>query len=241
MIRLYDLTDRVVGRIEALDPAVEVPRLKKELQAARPDLVGKLRGEAIDRLSVVLLGLVREIPVIVGALREAVLKRSTHPAVRCAMVGALAYLVQPRDLIPDDLPGGFGFIDDSLILRATVSEYFDALPTGFTTKQRERDNFRLLALCVPPARINEFQAQIDGVWHLFHRLLLLPPDSVEKTISGFELDPLGASLDASAPVPDGLPPGPDLSVACDCSVRLQEGAPCLVFQDGVEIFLSNPL
>ena len=131
------------------------------------------------------------------------------------------------------------FIDDSLILRATVSEYFDALPAGFTTKQRERDNFRLLALCVPPARIEEFQAQVDGIWHLFHRLLLVPPDSVEKTISGFELDPLGASLDASAPVSDGLLPGPDLASACECSVCTSEGAPCLVFPDGVEIILVN--
>jgi uncharacterized membrane protein YkvA (DUF1232 family) len=240
MSRLYDLTDRVVGRIGALDPAVEVPLFERELQKARPELIEKLGGEATGRLSAALLGLVKEIPVIVAALREAVDKRSTHPAVRCAMVGALTYLVQPRDLIPDDLPGGFGFIDDSLILRATVCEYFDALPAGFTSQQRERDNFRLLALCVPPARLKEFQDQIDGVWHLFHRLLLLPLDSVDRAISGFEEDPLGASLDTSAPAPDGPPPGPDLSVACDCSVRLREGALCLVFQDGVEIILSNP-
>lgn len=240
MSRLYDLTGRVVGRIESLDPSVEVPNFRKELEKARPDLVTKLGGDATARLSAVLLDLVKEIPVIVAALREAVERRSTHPAVRCAMAGALAYLVQPRDLIPDDLPGGFGFVDDSLILRATVCEYFDALPAGFTTKQRERDNFRLLALCVPKARLGEFQAQVDGVWHLFHRLLLLPLDSVDRTISGFEDDPLGASLVTSAPSPDGLPPGPDLSIACDCSLRLVEGASCLVFQDGVEIILGNP-
>jgi uncharacterized membrane protein YkvA (DUF1232 family) len=240
MSRLYDLTDRVVGRIEALDPAIEAPRLKKELQKARPELFEKLDGETVDRLSGVLLGLVKEIPVIVGALREAVLKRSTHPAVRCAMVGALAYLVQPRDLIPDDRPGGFGFIDDSLILRATVSEYFDVLPAGFTTKQRERDNFRLLALCIPPARSEEFQAQIDGVWHLFHRLLLLPQDSIDRAISEFEEDPLAASPAASTPDPEGLPPGPDLSLACSCTARFRDGALCLVFQDGVEILLGNP-
>ena len=241
MSRLYDLTDRVVGRIQALDPAVEVPLFKKELQKTRPDLVKRLGSdEVVDRLSKALLDLVKEIPVIVGALREAVLKRSTHPAVRCAMVGALAYLVQPRDLIPDDLPGGFGFIDDCLILRATVCEYFDALPLGFTSQQRERDNLRLLALCVPPARRGEFQAQVDGVWHLFHRLLLLPLDSVDRAISGFEEDPLGASPDGLAPDPDGLPPGPDLSVAEDCSAGLRDGAPCLLFPDGVEILLGNP-
>jgi uncharacterized membrane protein YkvA (DUF1232 family) len=240
MSRLYDLTDRVVGRIESLDPAVEVPLFMKELEKTRADLVEKLGGETAGRLSAVLLDLVKEIPVIVGALREAVEKRSTHPAVRCAMVGALAYLVQPRDLIPDDLPGGFGFIDDSLILRATVSEYFDALPAGFTSQQHERDNFRLLALCVPPGRLEEFQAQVDGVWHLFHRLLLLPLDAVDRAISEFEENPLKASPAAPSPAPEGLPPGPDLSIACDCSARLREGAACLVFQDGVEIILGNP-
>jgi uncharacterized membrane protein YkvA (DUF1232 family) len=245
MSRLYDLTDRVVARIEALDPAVEVPRFAKELRRARPDLIDKLGREntpgITDLLSAVLLGLVKEIPVIVGALREAVGKRSTHPAVRCAMVGALAYLVQPRDLIPDDRPGGFGFIDDSLILRATVSEYFDALPAGFTNRQRERDSIRLLALCVPPDRLLEFQAQVDGVWHLFHRLLLLPPDSVDRAISGFEERPLEASLAGQIPLSGEFPPGPDLCVARECTLRLRGGAPCLVFQDGVEVLLSNRL
>ena len=243
MSRLYDLTDRVVGRIEFLDPVVEAPRFAKELEKARPDLIEKLSREGVsgivDRLSVALLGLVKEIPVIVGALRGAVEKRSTHPAVRCAMVGALAYLVQPRDLIPDDRPGGFGFIDDSLILRATVSEYFDALPLGFTNPERERENIRLLALCVPPARLSEFQAQVDGVWHLFHRLLLLPLDSVDRAISEFEENPLEASLAGVAPAPEGLPPGPDLALACDCTIRLRDFAPCLVFQDGVEVVLGN--
>lgn len=243
MSRLYDLTDRVVERIEALDPVAEVPRFAGELEKARPDLIEKLGRDNIPgivkRLSAALLGLVKEIPVIVGAVREAVEKRSTHPAVRCAMVGALAYLVQPRDLIPDDRPGGFGFVDDSLILRATVSEYFDALPAGFTSQQRERDNIRLLALCVPLARLPEFQAQVDGVWHLFHRLLLLPPDSVDRAISEFEENPLKASPARPAPAPEGLPPGPDLSVACDCTVRLRDDAPCLVFQDGVEVLLGK--
>jgi uncharacterized membrane protein YkvA (DUF1232 family) len=243
MSRLYDLTDRVVGRIESLDPVAEVPRFAQELEKARPDLIEKLGREnvpgIVNRLSADLLGLVKEIPVIVGAVREAVEKRSTHPAVRCAMVGALAYLVQPRDLIPDDRPGGFGFIDDSLILRATVSEYFDALPAGFTSQEKERGNFRLLALCVPPARLGEFQAQVDGIWHLFHRLLLLPLDSVDRAISEFEENPLEASLAGPSPIPEGLPQGPDLSRACDCTVRLRDDAPCLVFPDGVEVILGS--
>jgi uncharacterized membrane protein YkvA (DUF1232 family) len=245
MGRLYDLTGRVVGRIESLDPEVEAPRFRRELEKARPDLIEKLgRQDApgiFDRLSVTLLGLVKEIPVIVGALCEAAAKRSTHPTVRCAMVGALAYLVQPRDLIPDDCPGGFGFIDDSLILRATVSEYFDALPPGFTDAERERQNIRLLALCIPPDRLFEFQSQVDGVWHLFHRLLLLPLDSVDRAISRFEKSPLEASLFEPAPASEGLPPGPDLSLARDCTLRLSDEGPCLVFHDGVEVFLGNYL
>lgn len=245
MSRLYDLTDRVVGRIESLDPRVEAPGFKQELQKARPDLIGKLSREGVaavvDLLSAVLLSLVKEIPVIVGAIRAAVGNRTTHPAVRCAMVGALAYLVKPRDLIPDNRPGGFGFIDDSLILRATVSEYFDVLPSGFTDPERERQNFRLLALCVPPARLREFQAQVDGVWHLFHRLLLLPQDSIDRAIAEFEDNPLEVSLSGPSPVPVGLPPGPDLSAARDCNIRLGEDATCLVFPDGVEVFLDNSL
>jgi uncharacterized membrane protein YkvA (DUF1232 family) len=186
------------------------------------------------------LGLIKEIPVIVGSVRRAIEQSSTHPAVRCAMVGALAYLAKPRDLIPDDRPGGFGFVDDCMILRATTSEYFDMLPPGFTTHQRERDNLRLLAISVPPGQRKEFQEAISGVWRMFHSLLLVPPAEVERTIQQIILNPLDISFPRPQADPGVLASGPILADIVDAGcIQLQGDRTCITFPDGVMVVLPD--
>ena len=205
---LSRMLNEVVERIEAFEIAGERAAFAGELRAARPDLFGQLSerfgeddtGRIARMIASSQLGLIKDIPVIVGCVRQAIDQSSTHPAVRCAMVGALAYLAKPRDLIPDDRPGGFGFVDDCMILRATTSEYFDVLPPGFTNHQRERDNLRLLAISVPPGQRKKFQEAINGVWQMFHSLLLVPPAEVEHTIQQITRNP----TDVSFPLPSAV-------------------------------------
>jgi hypothetical protein len=155
------------------------------------------------------------------------------------MAGALAYFVQPRDLIPDDSSGGYGFVDDCMILRATVSEYFDVLPSSFTSVERERLNIRLLAMSVPVDRLPVFQDAIDGVWHLFHRLLMLSPGAVEATIQRIEADPLTFTL-SDTPAGNPFPPGPDIThpVAAD-NLQLDGDKVRITFDDGVALVVGD--
>jgi len=218
---LNTLVQQVITAVAALDSGADgrdVPAFASQLLAARPDLFARIgdteRAELASRaVAGAMLAVIGEIPQIVEAMMSAIDRRTTDPAVRCALIGALAYLVQPRDLLPDGLPGGFGFIDDCVILRATVTEFLDFLPRGFTTAERERRLLELLAVAIPPPRLPDFQAAVEGIWLAFHALLWESEDEIEAIAERIAADPLGTPL----PIPDRvsipLPPGPRLSLA----------------------------
>ncbi len=214
---LFGLLDETMDRVRALDPPACLEPFTAALIAARPGLRDELTdrlnadgaGSVLTALARAQLDLVIQIPELAGAMRRAVEARSVHPAVRCAMVGALAYLVQPRDLIPDDAPGGYGYVDDCLILRATLGEYFDALPSGFADPDTERQRLLLLAAAAPADRLALFQGAVDGVWHLFQRLVAMPPDQADETATGIIADPLGMPLPVQGPTPP-YGAGPDI-------------------------------
>jgi uncharacterized membrane protein YkvA (DUF1232 family) len=218
---LNTLVQQVINAVAALDPGVDgrdATAFASQLRAARPDLFSQLgeagRGELASRvIAGAMLRVIGEIPLIVEAMMSAIDRRTTDPAVRCALIGALAYLVQPRDLLPDGLPGGFGFIDDCVILRATVTEFLDFLPHGFTNAERERRLLELLAVAIPPSRLPEFQAAVEGIWLAFHAMLWESEDEIESIAGRIADDPLGTPLPASDRVSIPLPPGPRLSLA----------------------------
>lgn len=244
---LITLVRRTISGIEALDPDAggrDAAAFSVQLRESRPDLFepsgdAALAGAASRALASAMLRVVKEIPQIVEAMMSAIDRRTTEPAARCALVGALAYLVKPRDLLPDGLPGGFGYIDDCMILRATLTEFLEALPPGFTTAQKEKRLLELLAVSVPPGRLPEFQAEVEGIWLVFHALLWKTDDEIETTAAALFRDPLGTPL----PDPDRdtipLPPGPRLSMAPGCERVSSEGGAFVVrFERGGAVRIS---
>jgi uncharacterized membrane protein YkvA (DUF1232 family) len=247
---LNTLVEQVIAAVSALDSAVDgrdATAFASQLCAARPDLFAQIedaeRAELASRaIAGAMLRVIGEIPQIVEAMMSAIDRRTTDPAVRCALIGALAYLVQPRDLLPDGLPGGFGFIDDCVILRATVTEFIDYLPRGFTTAEREKRLLELLAVAIPPPRLPEFQAAVEGIWLAFHAMLWKSDDEIESTAERIAGDPLGTPLPVSDRTSIPLPPGPRLSlepgsetVAFEgdvIAVRFAKGGAVLVSPDG---------
>jgi hypothetical protein len=133
---------------------------------------------------------------------------ATFPAVRTAQVGALAYLVKPRDLMPDFLPGGLGFLDDALILRTTATGFFGELHAAYTTPGAERRKLRFHALCIPEGRKPDFQRVLDEAWALFHRLLTTPASQAEATTRAIVQDPYGPLLPEGLSEPPPPPAGP---------------------------------
>lgn len=243
---LFTLLDESLAHIRALEPVQSLAPFIQALTEARPDLSDELTdrlgaadaGKVLAGLARAQLGLVAQIPALAEAMRAAVERQAVFPAVRCAMVGALAYLVQPRDLIPDDAPGGYGYVDDCLILRATLGEYFDALPAGFSDPDTERMRLLLLAAAAPADRLPLFQGALDGVWHLFQRLLALPPPAADETAAGLIARPLEMRLPIQGPTPP-YGPGPDIMhPPGGGSFALVAGGVRVSFQGGGEMLLE---
>ncbi len=220
--RLSPLINQSIEQIEKLDLTGEDPRLfADQLLEARPilfEVLSQQYGETTSAevgitLARCMIGVIKDIPSIVEAMLNAIDRRTTEPAVRCALAGGLSYLVRPRDLLPDDLPGGFGFVDDCMILRATVTEFLVYLPKDFTSTERERRILELLAMCIPPDRLHEFQAEVEGIWLTFHALLWESEDQVDRVTAEILRDPLETPLPSPERESIPLPAGPRLSMA----------------------------
>lgn len=119
---------RIEIQIEPLDPAV-LPLRQAWLAAARRH-EGRheaLAATALDRYLALsagpLPGAVREplsvIPRLARLLSDAHWRAG--PAAREQFAGALAYFVDPLDLIPD-ADGQFGLLDDALVLKLALAE-----------------------------------------------------------------------------------------------------------------------
>jgi len=216
---LFDLLDRMNTRIDDIDPDRDWPVYAEQLRAFNAGMLTDLMGDdseeraawAAERVARAHLGLIKDIPWYVQALVQAANDPYMEPAYRCAIVGSLAYLVQPHDLIPDDLPGGFGLIDDCILLHVTAAECLEYLPRDFTTSEREQLLVALLMQTIPERRFPEFRAAISGVRQLIFYLGLLDPMLVEQTTAAMINDPLvaGPAADPSEYRDSQPPPGHD--------------------------------
>jgi uncharacterized membrane protein YkvA (DUF1232 family) len=139
---LFQLVERTCAAIDAI-PTKLSPALHEQIRAAASDSVaelmesckraGKPRTEeqASKTLAMLALTAIKSIPrtarVMVGRIND----ERVDVGERCAMASILGYLVQPHDLIPDDAPGHYGYLDDATLLQAGLVEYADMhLPAG---------------------------------------------------------------------------------------------------------------
>jgi hypothetical protein len=111
--------------VRELDPERDAARYAEQLMMLRPELFSRLPGGA-EGLS----GRMAARTIAVDHLREicrlpqevALLERSLEISTmtaseRLVRIAGLAYLVCDRDLLRDDLPAGYGLIDDCIALR----------------------------------------------------------------------------------------------------------------------------
>lgn len=244
---LFKLLDQVVSQIDALDSKKEAPILLKELKRASPGYWESLRnnmkkkGTTEEAIKVVeqaiaagILSTVKEIPKIVEMMVSIINDKQTSPALRCALVGSLALLVKPKDLIPDDAPGGYGFLDDAILLRSALIEYLNLLPPGVTSLEEERRILQLLSIGVPPRILPAMQTALIGMQYVAMSLSQLPPFLLDTTTQMLVQDPMLAEIQA--------PPGAQVSDTFQLSSKgqLTETMAGTIYTEGDNISMNFP-
>ena len=203
---LFDLLEEAVSQIAAIDADAAAPHFWHQVAAARPDVVDTIKigvpdpgaagstGHAIAHGK--LTSMISDVPHMAKVLTAAVNNEELAASVRCAIVGVLAYVVQPHDLIPDDMPGGYGFIDDDMLLRASLVEFLDVLPPSGFDATRERNYIALVSAFVSTDLIPLLENALAGIVEADHRLRIVPADVLEHMMDLIIKDPL------STPLPD---------------------------------------
>ncbi len=196
---LFYFVDQICTEISNLDIERETPLMMQQIQRARPDFRARLQEEGVKKeviglinsaIATQVLVYIKDIPAIAEMMIDKVRKRSTDPALRCALVGVLAYLVQPRDLIPDDTPGWYGYVDDSAILRAGLIEYLNVLPPHATEAEKQRNTLQMFGSIIPLDLVPALQLAIEGMSMTFQLLRMLPPQLLEITTEQAIANPL---------------------------------------------------
>ncbi len=211
---LYNLLGDVCQHIDRLDIKAQTPHMLGQIERARPDLRSQLaqHGGNPDALELILQAIaagalmcIKGIPRIGEFLAGRTRSRGVSPQVRCAIAGVLAYLVQPRDLIPDDAPGGYGYLDDSVILRAGLVEYLKMDPAPEFDLEEEEKHINMVASLVPPAVLPALQVAVGSMSTAFQLMSILPATMAEFTLQQIVANPLQAAAPAAPP---GFNPNP---------------------------------
>ncbi len=254
---LFKLLDQVVSHINALDYKKEVPLLLKELKRVSPGYWKSLRnnmkkkGTKEEFIRVVeqaiaagILSKVKEIPKIVEMMVDIINDEQTNPALRCALVGSLALLVKPRDLIPDDAPGGYGFLDDAILLRSALIKYLNLLPPGVTSEEEERKTLSILSMGVPPRVLPAIQTAIIGMEYAAMLFTQLPPFLFDTTTQMLIQNPMLAEIQAPPPGAQmgdtfQLPSKGHLTQTMAGTIYTEGGNINMNFPNGESIFMSE--
>jgi len=195
---LFQLLDKLCARINGMEAAKEAPRFVVQVQKMRPTLRAdlKARGMAADQieksliiLSIAQLGIIKGIPEIVTEMSKMLKAGSGEPAFRCVIAASLAYLVQPKDLLPDDLPGGYGFVDDALFLHEACALSWE-VAGDMKRAEEKRKIFQFIFMFVPDKSRELFQSAISGIATTLNIMRSVDPMMAEMTTQMLIANPL---------------------------------------------------
>lgn len=245
---LYQMLEDRCRVIEGLDVETEAPRMRQQIENARPDFREGLL-ESLDSpdtydstanaIARGILMFVREIPELARAMADLTQNHGEPAAMRCAMAGTLAYLVQPRDLIPDDAPGGYGYVDDGIVVKAAFSEALKTRPHQVGDRKARAQYIETLesqvnfaARVVPTPVLPLLQMAVEGIGTTVQILAALPDMLAELTLQQIVANPLQATTPAP---PAGFQANPVPSYGTG-----HWGAGGAYFEDGNVIMPGGP-
>jgi uncharacterized membrane protein YkvA (DUF1232 family) len=210
---LLELVERTCADIEKLNISVGTLQgeLLKNAQDTIADLAEKSReygdrppeDKAAATVAIMLFGVIRTIPPVARQMVQKLGDQRVSAVRRFATAGALAYLVQKRDWLPDDAPGGYGYLDDAIVLRAGLLEYLQTLPQ-FAQSVESETKFIQLLIGLTPAPVRATLQQAISKMSLEIQLMSLVEGPIaELMLARLIANPLQPELPAQ---PQGFVP-----------------------------------
>lgn len=213
-LMLVDLTHRVNEAVSRLNLEGAVPAFVNEWLRARPNAKAEIaktvpgkddseRQALLDGSLVAMakgaLGRIKKIPEMTTVMLERLQSAKTEPAVRCALACILAYVVQPRDLIPDNAPGGYGLLDDAVMVHAGYLNILALHPQS--EKQKPHETYlRFLAGFMPREATAALQQTVQSLEMALAFYRMLPVDMLDTTTGIIIANPLAASANGGSGV-----------------------------------------
>lgn len=195
---IYQMIEKLCTRINQINSEKELPQFISQFRKMRPNLKSELLSQGIPEekqntfinvISWAQMGHIKKIPSIADELSSILRSRNFASDFRCAVAASLAYLVNPNDLLPDNLPGGYGFIDDLLMLHETCALSWEI--AGDMKKAEDlRKMFSFTFLFVPEGKREEFQTVINSLAMTINLMRALDPTIAEMTIQMLIQNPL---------------------------------------------------
>ena len=166
---LFRMVEKTCASLDALDVQRDTPAMMRQILAVRPhsdpdsqafaSFVAE--GVPLDDLRAILAGAEKKVAAImVTRVKEsaAIARRmvsmirgdevSLQTQVGLAIV--LLYFVDPHDLVPDGVEGGYGYIDDSVLLRAGLIEQAAELAPDPLRREQLNADISMFASVLPP-------------------------------------------------------------------------------------------
>ena len=199
---LLGLVHQVSKTISELDPLEDAPAFVDTWLEHRPEQRERAFPEETDpearetmfqMFAAGALTIVKRMPEMIDVMLERLDSSEVDPAVQCAVATVLAYVVQPRDLIPDDSPGGYGFIDDAILLHAGFLDILSMEPPHAERFRTQEEYLSFISSFAPSDVMTELRQTVESLESTMSVFRMLPPEALEVTTRIIVDEPLRVS------------------------------------------------
>jgi uncharacterized membrane protein YkvA (DUF1232 family) len=205
---LSRIVNDICSQIDGLTLNEAAPALEKQLIEHAPEAVAQVIKDSqrygsnptphatAAVLALSAYGYIKGIPAIARQLSEKVTDQSVPAARRAAIASVLAYLAQPGDLIPDDAPGGYGFLDDAIILRAGLVACLGSVPRSAGSIENEAKVIVFLVNLAPASVRPALQQAVTTLSHRVQVMSQLKEPMAEFILGEIVANPLKVPIPA---------------------------------------------
>jgi uncharacterized membrane protein YkvA (DUF1232 family) len=180
------------------EPFQGIPRSVSQADGPTPEPADRLVALLLARAQ---LRLILELPDHAAEMLALVHDPHTSPHVSLALLGALAYLVQPAELVCDDAPGGYGYVDDCIVIKTMRLAMARMGVPLVLDEGRELRALSLLALGLAPNDFAKMQTLMTRTWNEIHLLHMLPTAVAQVQAQRIYRFPLELRYDWTTPAP----------------------------------------